>query len=572
MSSAEIVAILEGDVSDIEDAAFQDDVEEDILGTAVRDRVLGEETPAGEILNVDCFSVPVEIHMIQDDEEEDLDDTPLTVQLGRQNQSELPIHEVRNRYWRHKSMEPIDVTYNSTYSDPPNDVSPLNYFEKFIDNIIIQNLVDQTNLYFTQKTGKSISTSIFGMSQFLGIHILAGVVHMPKYRMYWADSTRYEPIAGTMPRDRFCKLRNYLHANNNMVPIEHEDYDKLFKIRPFVDSLRNNFLKIEPEEYNSVHEMMIPLKSHTSMLQYIKSKPHRWGVKVFARAEVSGIVYDFEIYVGKGTKVKDGPLGMSGNVVLRLVDDLPKHQNHKLFVDNWFASYDLAVELKKLGIYMVAILRKNRLAGCSLQTDASLKKSGHGSYDYRVETNENIMLLKWFDNKAVHIISSYKSQEPIENVRRWSVSAKQYVNVPRPAIVTEYNTFMGVLICMTCLFNSTEQTSRGVGSTSELYFTQSTWHASMHGCYIEDTATRKKRNTDHCLILFCDIAAGLLKRGTTESRKRGRPTASPMPGPSKTRRKEKAPRPVTDVRYDGVGHNTYLTSQDANYVSKVTVG
>lgn len=124
--------------------------------------------------------------------------------------------------------------------------------------------------------------------------------------------------------------------------------------------LRNNFLKIEPEEYNSVDEMMILLKSHTSMLQYIKSKPHRWGVKAFAQAGVSGIVHDFEIYVAKGTKVKDGPLGMSGNVVLRLVDDLPKHQNHKLFVDNWFASYDLAVELKKLGIYMVATLRKNR--------------------------------------------------------------------------------------------------------------------------------------------------------------------------------------------------------------------
>jgi hypothetical protein len=178
------------------------------------------------------------------------------------------------------------------------------------------------------------------------------------------------------------------------------------------------------------------------MLQYEKSKPHRWGVKVFARAGVSGIVYDFEIFVGKGTKVKDGPLGMSGNVVMRLVDDLPKHQNHKLFVDNWFASYDLAVELKKLGIYMVGNVRKNRLAGRSLRTDASLKKSGRGSYDYRVETNENIMLLKWYDNRAVHPISNYKSQEPIENVRRWSVAAKQHVDVPRPAIVKEYNTFM----------------------------------------------------------------------------------------------------------------------------------
>jgi hypothetical protein len=33
-----------------------------------------------------------------------------------------------------------------------------------------------------------------------------------------------------------------------------------------------------------------------------------------------------------GTKEKDGPVGKSDNLVMRLVDDLPQHQNHKLFV------------------------------------------------------------------------------------------------------------------------------------------------------------------------------------------------------------------------------------------------
>jgi hypothetical protein len=94
----------------------------------------------------------------------------------------------------------------------------------------------------------------------------------------------------------------------------------------------------------------------------------------------------------------------------------------------------------------------------------------------------------------------------------------------------------------------------------------------MHGCCIEDTANRKVRNTDHCLILF-DIAAGLLRRGTTEPRKRGRPTNSPKPGPSK-KRIEKAPRPVADVRYDGVGHwpQHLLDKSRCKCVSRVIVG
>jgi hypothetical protein len=98
---------------------------------------------------------------------------------------------------------------------------------------------------------------------------------------------------------------------------------------------------------------------------------------------------------------------------------------------------DLEEKVKDSCLYM-----RKEIAGCSLQTDAALKKSGRGSYDYRVEMNENIVLLKWVDNKAVHLISTYKRQEPLENVRRWSVAAK-HVNVPRPAIVKEYDTFMG---------------------------------------------------------------------------------------------------------------------------------
>jgi len=181
LTYAEIVVLLEGDISDVEDADLQDDVEEETLRAAVRGRVSDEGAPAGETLNIDCYSMPVEIHMRNDDddeeEDEDEDDTPLSVRLGRQNQGEQPIHEIRNRRWQHKNMEARDVTYNSTFSDPPNDdLSPLNYFEKFIDNSIIENLVDQTNLYSTQKTGKSINTSVIEMCQFIGIHILAGVV------------------------------------------------------------------------------------------------------------------------------------------------------------------------------------------------------------------------------------------------------------------------------------------------------------------------------------------------------------------------------------------------------------
>ena len=208
-------------------------------------------------------------------------------------------------------------------------------------------------------------------------------------------------------------------------------------------------------------------------------------------------------------------------MVMRLVDDLPKHQNHKLFVDNWFASYDLAVELKKLGICMVGTVRKNRLAGCSLQTDASLIKSGRGSYDYRVETNENIMLLKWYDNKTVHLISNYKSQEPIENVRRWSVAAKQHVNVPRPVIVKEYNTFMGGVDLHDMLVELYRTNIKG-----RRFYLRIIFHLINMACvnawlWYRRHCDQKNEKYRPLLDYVCAIAAGLLKRGMNEPKKKG---------------------------------------------------
>lgn len=43
-------------------------------------------------------------------------------------------------------------------------------------------------------------------------------------------------------------------------------------------------------------------------------------------------------------------VGVSGNVVIRLSEVIPKNQFHKLYFDNWFTSLQLAVELAKVGI------------------------------------------------------------------------------------------------------------------------------------------------------------------------------------------------------------------------------
>ena len=72
---------------------------------------------------------------------------------------------------------------------------------------------------------------------------MAGIVNMPSYRMYWADSTRFDPVVDVMSRNRFGNMRNYFHINDNdtMKARDDTEYDKLFKVRPFVDSKKSSF-------------------------------------------------------------------------------------------------------------------------------------------------------------------------------------------------------------------------------------------------------------------------------------------------------------------------------------------
>lgn len=72
-----------------------------------------------------------------------------------------------------------------------------------------------------------------------------------------------------------------------------------------------------------------------------------------------------------------------------------------------------------------------------------MKSKGRGSFDFRTETGNNIRAVKWYDNKPVHIISSFEGIEPINAVQRWSVKENRYIEVTRPYIVDCYNKNMG---------------------------------------------------------------------------------------------------------------------------------
>lgn len=66
-----------------------------------------------------------------------------------------------------------------------------------------------------------------------------------------------------------------------------------------------------------------------------------------------------------------------------------------------------------------------------------------GECEEVVSADENICILKWKDNRGVLLTSTAFGSEPTSIVPRWEKKSRQYIDVSCPAIVKNYNAFMG---------------------------------------------------------------------------------------------------------------------------------
>ncbi|CAH1996656.1 unnamed protein product [Acanthoscelides obtectus] len=188
--------------------------------------------------------------------------------------------------------------------------------------------------------------------------------------------------------------------------------------------------------------------SQVTMRQFVRGKPNPVGLKSFVMATPTGVPLDFHIYEGKGSSVESAllaapeKLDVGGRMVLKLADTLPVRAS--VFTDRYFTSIPLIDFLSLRGITLAGTIMANRIPkSASLLPDNELKKKERGSYDHLVRDDGKIILMKWFDNKPVNFASSCIGVDPEGTCSRWSKVEKKRVDVKQPAVVKNYNAYMG---------------------------------------------------------------------------------------------------------------------------------
>ncbi len=74
-----------------------------------------------------------------------------------------------------------------------------------------------------------------------------------------------------------------------------------------------------------------------------------------------------------------------------------------------------------------------------------MKKSGSGSFQEKcvVQDHTRLTAIKWFDNKAFHLLMTFSGVYPLGEVKRFDRKLKSEVQVKCPAAVFTYVKFMG---------------------------------------------------------------------------------------------------------------------------------
>ena len=205
--------------------------------------------------------------------------------------------------------------------------------------------------------------------------------------------------------------------------------------------LKKRFLKYFPVSQNlSVDEAMIPYFGRHGAKQFLRLKPVRFGYKIWCVCTPNGYLVNFEPYQGAGAG-EAGTLGVGGSVVLRLVDDLPKH-SFSIYTDNFFTSIPLINNLAGKGMALTGTVRANRTQKCPITSPQDLKRQPRGSMDYRKNSN-SVLLVSWNDNNVVNVASNVYGINPVTYTERYSAAQKKRVGIPQPKAIQQYNKFMG---------------------------------------------------------------------------------------------------------------------------------
>lgn len=425
------------------------------------------------------------------------------------------------------------------------DKSPIEIFELFVDEDMVEHFVSETKKYAIFKNCPDPQISADDIRTFIAILIVSGYDVKPSKRHYWDSGLDMKNcmISESMRRDRFVQIMRFIHCADNTAL---NPADKGYKLRPLMDILKRNCLQhFVPQEHLDFDESMIKYYGRHNCKQFIRGKPIRFGFKMWCLNSSDGYLVNFDLYQGKNPNRNESYENLFGKCTapfVSMLENLPHPEYpYKFYLDNLFVGLNLLNFLRLKGYGGTGTIRENRVPqNCPLVTKKTMQKKIRGTYVSAIDKDHGIIIVKWADNNVVTAASNCYGLNPIGHVKRYSQSEKKYISVDRPALIGRYNTNMG----------GTDLMDEGI-STYRISIRSKKWWWSIFTWLIDAAIFNswilyRKNSPISQLDFRRAIAQAYLSRFKTEPKSAGRPSTSKF--------SLSLNRISDDIRYDSRDH------------------
>ena len=210
-----------------------------------------------------------------------------------------------------------------------------------------------------------VDVSVGEMKLFFGLLFSMNIVQKPSIKLYWSVRTILETpmFSKLMTRTRFETILEFIHYNDRttLKAQGHNEHNRLGKVRPVYDLITSAFTSVyTPGKHISIDEAMIRWFGRVIFKTYNPRKPAKYGMKAYKLCDDSAYTWKFELYTGQRDQTeRDDGTGITYQLVFKLMKEL-LGKGHQLFMDNYYSSPQLFLDLIAKDTHAVGTVRMNR--------------------------------------------------------------------------------------------------------------------------------------------------------------------------------------------------------------------
>ncbi|XP_010838246.1 PREDICTED: piggyBac transposable element-derived protein 5 [Bison bison bison] len=258
----------------------------------------------------------------------------------------------------------------------PPSASAMDFFQLFVPDNVLKNMVVQTNLYakkFQERFGSDgawVDVTLPEMKAFLGYVISTSTSHCESVLSIWSGGFySNRRLALVMSQARFEKILKYFHV---VAFRSSQTTHGLYKVQPFLDSLQSGFdSAFRPSQTQVLHEPLIdedPVFIATCTERELRKRKKRKFSLWVRQCSSTGFIIQIYVHLKEGS----GPDGLDAlknkpqlhSMVARSLCRNAAGKNYIIFTGPSITSLTLFEEFEKQGIYCCGLL-SSRKSDCT---------------------------------------------------------------------------------------------------------------------------------------------------------------------------------------------------------------